>query len=104
MAKNLYSERFLSIVDKIGISDAKIANSIDGLDKTLMSHIRTGRQGASINVLSSFCEAFPQVNANYILTGKGSMFLNNDELSSSTDIGTFGLTYDELARLYAPLK
>ncbi|WP_029327689.1 hypothetical protein [Bacteroides sp. 14(A)] len=100
MAKNLYSERFLSIVDKIGISDAKIANSIDGLDKTLMSHIRTGRQGASINVLSSFCEAFPQVNANYILTGKGSMFLNNDELSSSTDIGTFGLTYDELARLY----
>lgn len=100
MAKNLYSERFLSIVDKIGISDAKIANSIDGLDKTLMSHIRTGRQGASINVLSSFCEAFPQVNAGYILTGKGSMFLNNDELSSSTDIGTFGLTYDELARLY----
>lgn len=76
MAKNLYSERFLSIVDKIGISDAKIANSIDGLDKTLMSHIRTGRQGASINVLSSFCEAYPQVNANYILTGKGDMFLN----------------------------
>lgn len=100
MAKNVYSERFLSIVDKIGLSDAKIANSVEGLDKTLMSHIRTGRQGASINVLSSLCEAYPQVNANYILTGKGSMFLNNEETDSSTDIGTFGLTYDELARLY----
>ncbi len=101
MAKNVYSERFLSIVDKIGLSDAKIANSVEGLDKTLMSHIRTGRQGASINVLSSLCEAYPQVNANYILTGKGNMFLNNEEkMESSTDIGAIGLTYDELARFY----
>lgn len=78
MAKNVYSERFLSIVDKTGICDAKIADSVNGLDKTLMSHIRTGRQGASLNVLSSFCEAYPEVNANYILTGKGEMFLSED--------------------------
>lgn len=82
MAKNVYSERFLSIIDKIGLSDAKIANSVEGLDKTLMSHIRTGRQGASINVIASFCEAYPQVNANYILTGKGDMFLDTDKRTS----------------------
>lgn len=82
MAKNVYSERFLSIVDKTGICDAKIADSVNGLDKTLMSHIRTGRQGASLNVLSSFCEAYPQVNANYILTGKGNMFLDTDKSTS----------------------
>lgn len=104
MAKNVYSERFLSIVDKTGICDREIADSVDGLDKTLMSHIRTGRQGASLNVLSSFCEAFPQVNANYILTGRGSMFIENENSVSSEEIkeddSDVSLTYDELSRLH----
>lgn len=101
MAKNVYSERFLSIIDEIGLSDAKIANRVDSLDKTLMSHIRTGRQGVFINVLSSFFEAFPNVNANYILTGKGPMFIEDEDSGlSQQDTDSMSLSYDELSRLY----
>lgn len=97
---NAYSERFLQVIDKLGVTDYFVWNNCDAISKAQMSHIRTGKGGASLSIIEAFCNQFPQVNANYILTGKGSMFLNNDELSSSTDIGTFGLTYDELARLY----
>lgn len=74
VAKNCYSERLLSIIDALGMTDAEIVKEIDSLDKTLMSHIRNGRQGASLNLISSFCERFPLIDANYILTGIGPMF------------------------------
>ncbi len=94
-------DRFHEVMDNLGLNDYKVHTSIEGISKNMMYKLRQGQtEEVSIKILMPFCEAFPQVNANYILTGKGSMFLNNDELSSSTDIGTFGLTYDELARLY----
>ena len=74
VAKNCYSERLLSIIDALDMTDAEIVKEIDSLDKTLMSHIRNGRQGASLNLISSFCERFPLIDANYILTGNGPMF------------------------------
>lgn len=79
MAKNCYSERLLSIIDSLGMTDAEIVKEIDSLDKTLMSHIRNGRQGASLNLISSFCERFPLIDANYILTGNGPMFKEEQE-------------------------
>lgn len=79
IAKNCYSERLLSIIDSLGMTDAEIVKEIDSLDKTLMSHIRNGRQGASLNLISSFCERFPLIDANYILTGNGPMFKEEQE-------------------------
>ena len=79
MAKNCYSERLLSIIDSLDMTDAEIVKEIDSLDKTLMSHIRNGRQGASLNLISSFCERFPLIDANYILTGNGPMFKEEQE-------------------------
>ena len=42
-----------------------------------MSKIRRGICGVSMNTLQEFCQIY-QVNANYILTGKGNMFLNSE--------------------------
>lgn len=88
MAKNCYSERLLSIIDALGMTDAEIVKEIDSLDKTLMSHIRNGRQGASLNLISSFCERFPLIDANYILTGNGPMFKTQEGEMENTDILT----------------
>lgn len=35
------------------------------------------------DIIVQLCEAYPQVNANYILTGKGPMFLDNETSHSS---------------------
>ena len=86
MAKNCYSERLLSIIDALGMTDAEIVKEIDSLDKTLMSHIRNGRQGASLNLISSFCERFPLIDANYIFTGNGPMFKEEKETNHKQEV------------------
>ncbi len=99
-AFNDYTYRFLETIEKLELTDYKVWNTLENLSKATMSKIRRGICGVSMNTLQEFCQIY-NVNANYILTGRGNMFLNNEEnMESSTDIGTFGLTYDELARLY----
>lgn len=45
-----------------------------------ISHYKKGvTKAISCDILIPFCEAFPQVNANYILTGKDSMFLDDKQ-------------------------
>lgn len=82
MATNAYSERFLQVIDKLGVTDYFIWNNCDAISKAQMSHIRTGKGGASLSIIESLCNNFPQVNANYILTGKGDMFLDTDKSTS----------------------
>lgn len=49
-----------------------------------MYKLRQGQtEEVSVKILMPFCEAYPQVNANYILTGKGPMFLDNETSHSS---------------------
>lgn len=98
-AFNDYTYRFLETIEKLELTDYKVWNTLENLSKATMSKIRRGICGVSMNTLQEFCQIY-NVNANYILTGRGNMFLNNEGTDSSTDIGTFGLTYDELARLY----
>lgn len=49
----------------------------------MISKLRQGHtEEVSVKILMPFCEAYPQVNANYILTGKGDMFLDTDKSTS----------------------
>lgn len=104
MATNAYSERFLQVIDKLGVTDYFIWNNCDAISKAQMSHIRTGKGGASLSIIESLCNNFPQVNTNYILTGRGSMFLENKISALSEerkeDDSDVSLTYDELSRLH----
>lgn len=74
-AFNDYTFRFLETIDKLGLTDYKVWNTLEKLSKATMSKIRRGICGVSMNTLQEFCQIY-QVNANYILTGKGDMFLN----------------------------
>ena len=74
-AFNDYTYRFLETIEKLGLTDYKVWNTLENLSKATMSKIRRGICGVSMNTLQEFCQIY-QVNANYILTGKGNMFLN----------------------------
>lgn len=81
MATNAYSERFLQVIDKLEVTDYKVWNTLENLSKATMSKIRRGICGVSMNTLQEFCQTY-NVNANYILTGKGNMFLDTDKSTS----------------------
>jgi phage repressor protein C with HTH and peptisase S24 domain len=43
-----------------------------------MSKIRNARCGVSMNTLQEFCNAYPRISSDYIITGRGSMFLDEE--------------------------
>lgn len=76
-------DRFHEVMDSLGLSDYKVYTSIEGITKNMISKSRQGHtEEVSVKILMPFCEAYPQVNANYILTGKGDMFLDTDKSTS----------------------
>lgn len=75
-------DRFHEVMDSLSLNDYKVYTGIEGITKNMMSKLRQGHtEEVSVKILMPFCEAYPQVNANYILTGKGNMFLNSESPS-----------------------
>lgn len=100
------SERFLEVMKGLKISpyvlefDCGLKNA-----QAKISHYKKGvTKAISGDIIIQLCESYPQVNANYILTGRGSMFLENEISALSEerkeDDGDVSLTYDELSRLH----
>lgn len=78
-------DRFHEVMDSLGVSDYKVYTSIEGITKNMISKLRQGHtEEVSVKILMPFCEAYPQVNANYILTGKGNMFLDTGEAPANS--------------------
>lgn len=94
-AFNDYTYRFLETIEKLELTDYKVWNTLENLSKATMSKIRRGICGVSMNTLQEFCQIY-NVNANYILTGKGNMFLSEESSESEGHL----LTYEELEKLY----
>ena len=79
------SERFLEVMERLKIGpyvlekDCGVKNA-----QAKISHYKKGvTKAISGDIIVQLCEAYPQVNANYILTGKGPMFLDNETSHSS---------------------
>ena len=77
-AFNDYTERFLATIEAMGLKDSEVANALEDLSKGTMSKIRNARCGVSMNTLQEFCNAYPRVSSDYIITGRGSMFLDEE--------------------------
>jgi SOS-response transcriptional repressor LexA len=77
-AFNDYTERFLATIEAMGLKDSEVVNALEDLSKGTMSKIRNARCGVSMNTLQEFCNAYPKVSSDYIITGRGSMFLDEE--------------------------
>ena len=79
-------ERFYEVMDSLGLNDYKVYTQIDGITKNMMAKLRQGATSeVSTKILMPFCSTYPSVNANYILTGRGSMF-NTEPISLSSEL------------------
>lgn len=72
-------ERFFEVTKSLELTDYRIYTDIEAITKNMIVKLRNGDvEEVSTKILVPFCLAFPNVNANYILTGRGDMFLDED--------------------------
>lgn len=67
-----YLEAMNYIIESRDMTLESFAKSID-VGRTVLSQVKGGKQNASIDVVSKTCVEYPEINANYILTGSGSL-------------------------------
>ncbi|MEG1544349.1 MAG: helix-turn-helix transcriptional regulator [Tannerellaceae bacterium] len=75
-------ERILKVMEQEGSTPAKFAEAI-GIQRSAMSHIMTGRNNPSLDVLIKILERFTYVDSDWLLFGKGEMIREHMSTESS---------------------
>lgn len=99
------SERIQKILESENLSPSQFADEI-GVQRSSLSHILSGRNNPSFDYLLKILVRFEQLDANWILTGKGNMyrsvkenFISEKPLKSpehpQSDIFSFSHLHDE---------
>jgi len=65
-------DRIIKIMEREGLTPSKFAETI-GIQRSAMSHIISGRNNPSLDVLTKILERFNTVDSDWLLFGKGSM-------------------------------
>lgn len=66
-------DRIQSILIKEGLTAKRFAELI-GIQSSAMSHILSGRNNASLDVVQKILRSFPQIDPDWLLSGNGDMF------------------------------
>lgn len=79
------SERFIQIVDALNLKNKDVAEAtVYKIFPNQISQVRKDVTDVSINLVGALCEVCPAVNANYIIHGRGEMFIH--ENAAPTDL------------------
>ena len=70
------SKRFFLAMETVGYTGYQLAHEVEGISQQVLTHIRTGRNVPSVKVIYAFLQRFPHINANWLITGKGSILSN----------------------------
>lgn len=69
-------DRILQIIKEEGMTNTRFANEI-GVQPSSISHIVSGRNKASIELISKILHRFPGINTDWLMLGKGEMYKTN---------------------------
>lgn len=82
-------DRILAVMEHEGLTPSKFAEAI-GIQRSAMSHIISGRNNPSLDVLLKILERFTYIDSDWLLFGKGNMMrehvLTNPDLFTNTPI------------------
>lgn len=76
---------------------SSVLADIIGVNRATISHILSGRNKPSIDFLQKILSAYPNINANWLITGIGYMQENQkqQEVKPSKSIGKVVVFYDD---------
>lgn len=70
-------DRIVKIMERERMGQAQFANAI-GIQRAAMSHIISGRNNPSLDVMLKILHRYPQLNPDWLLFGKGEMLRSSD--------------------------
>lgn len=81
--------RILQVMENEGLTPSKFAETI-GIQRSAMSHIISGRNNPSLDVLMKILETFNYVDSDWLLFGKGTMERDQTPKTNLTQPDLFG--------------
>ena len=89
-------ERLKNWMEYEGLKPSALADTI-GVNRATISHILSGRNKPSIDFLEKLLSAYPNINANWLISGIG--YMQNDikqnDVVSNKKIGKVVVFYDD---------
>ena len=88
--------RLKNWMESESLKSSALADNI-GVNRATISHILSGRNKPSIDFLQKLLHSYPDLNANWLITGIGYMQENKkqQEVKSSKSIGKVVVFYDD---------
>jgi transcriptional regulator with XRE-family HTH domain len=77
-------ERIIKFLSENNLTSTKFADVV-GVQRSSISHILSGRNKPSFDFIEKMLIAYPDVDAQWLITGKGNMFTNQASLFSRDD-------------------
>ena len=71
-------DSILIILRELGINHSKFADEI-GVQRSSISHVLSGRNKPSFEFLQKLFQAYPKINADWLIIGREPMFLPSNE-------------------------
>lgn len=79
------NSRVVQLIDKTAGSKSSFSKAT-GISNVILSHISSGRNKVSLTAVEQILTSYPDVNAEWLILGKGSMFKQGPELSKEADL------------------
>ena len=77
---NSVKERFYEVMEALKLTDYRVYTDVEGITKNMMVKLRNGETNeVSTKILMPFLSKYEDVDANYILTGRGTPLRENIE-------------------------
>lgn len=80
------NKRFLAVIAAKNYTPYKISKEVKDISQAKMTHIKSGRNKVSSEMITALISKFPDVNEKWLLTGEGFMFDNIESIDSNTQI------------------
>lgn len=78
------AKRIKELIETLSVSNKEFADSI-GVAPAIISHVLSGRNNPSLNLIQQITNVYTNVNLNYLLNGTGSLIGNNvDDKTTKT--------------------
>ena len=89
-------QRLKNWMESEGLKSSSLADTI-GVNRATISHILSGRNKPSIDFLEKLLSAYPNINANWLISGIGYMHsdIKKNEVVSNKKIGKVVVFYDD---------
>ena len=95
-------ERIEKIMELEQLSASKFADTI-GVQRSNISHVLNGRNKPSLELVNKILDHFDQVNADWLLLGKGNMITNENDQNHSKGY-SFSEDHDGKSKTPYPVK